>query len=257
MRYKVFLDTSTLIAASILLTTKAIGIEIKDVFYDEATRLMSIVKKNINKRIGVTSFAAEDEAYQVLSSAIERKLNQKISDRAKVFQLLSVAINSCESRLRDVLAVVVREPINPVEAARLLIQIVHVYDGLLTSAKKLPKPAAMLAAAVPRFLNKAEMYEVYKSQDEILNSQLTNLIYNPIEDSDKMILAHAAYLCKLYKEAEGKIEMYLASTDHHFVPIKRDGLVSRQVTDKIEETFRIIADKPGEIFTALKKEYGE
>lgn len=257
MRYKVFLDTSTLIASSIFLTINAIGEKIKDVFYDEASRLMSIVKKNVNKRIGITTYAVEDEAYQVLSKAIERKLNQRISDRAKVFELLSIAVNSCESRLRDILSFVAREPINPVEAARMHIQVATMYNELEQRALLLPKPAAIMTDAAPYFLNKAEIFEIYRSQDEILNAQLTNLIYNPVEDTDTMILAQAAHLCKLYKETEGKITFFLASTDHHFVPVRKRGLESRQVTDAIEERFKIIADRPHEIFLILRDAYGE
>lgn len=257
MKYKVFLDTSTLVASSVLLTTKTIGLDIKDVFYDEAIQLISIIRKHVNKRIGITTSMVEEEAYHVLSSSIERKLSQKISDRVKVFEILSIAVNACESRLRDVLSFVTREPVNPKDSAKLYTQVVIAYEELLKHALNLPKPAYMQAKTVPKFLNKAEMFEMYQTQDECLNAQLTNLIYNPIEDTDKMILAQATYLCKLFKETETKITMFLSSTDHHFVPVRRYGYTSRQVTDKIEEKFDILADKPQKIFLALKQEYGE
>lgn len=259
MKYKVFLDTSTLIAGSIFLTSKTIGLEIKDVFYDEATRLLSLIRKNINKRVGITTSGVEEEAYQVLSSAIERKLKQKINERAKIFALLSVATNACETRLREILAFIVREPVDPRESAKWHVQVAMMYDKLHIIALTLPKPAYMQTDAVPKFLNKAEMFEIYKNQDECLNAQLTNLVYNPVEDSDKIHLAQATYLDRLYKETEkeAKITMCLSSTDHHFVPVRRSPYVSRQVTDEIEKRFGIIADKPHEIFMMLKKVYGE
>lgn len=209
MRYKVFFDTSTLIAGSICLSSEAIGVAIRDVFYEEAMRLISIIKKHVNKRIGITTYGVEDEAYQVMSNAIERKLNQKIDDRVKVFELLSIAVNACESRLKDILSYVVREPVNPEETDRLYIKVSQMYDELHLRALTLPKPAYMQAAMAPRFLNKTELFDIYKTQDECLNAQLTNLIFNEIEPSDKMHLAHATYLCKLYKETEAKITMYL------------------------------------------------
>lgn len=257
MRYKVFLDTSTLIAGSICLTSATIGIDIKDAFYEEATRLISVIKKQVNKRIGITTYSVEDEAYFVLSTAIERKISQKVNDRTQVFELLSIAINACESRLKDILSFVSREPINPVDSARLLVQVRAMYDDLLKQAVLLPKPAAMQANAVPRFLHKSEMYEIYKTQDECLNAQLNNLIYNPVEESDKMHLSNAAYLRRLYKDSGEKITMYLSSTDHHFVPVRKLGYTSNQVTSEIESRFDIIAEKPHEIFVVLKKEYGE
>ena len=246
-----------LIASSIFLTAKTIGEEIKDVFYNESTRLMSIIKNNVNKRVGITTYVVEDEAYEVLNKAIERKLNQRISDRAKVFELLSVAVNACESRLKEMLSFLVREPINPVEAAKMHIEVSLMYNEFESQALNLPKPAAMMTAAAPSFLNKAEIFEIYVSQDEILNSQLTNLIYNPVEDSDKMILSQAAYLCKLYRESEKEILFYFASTDHHFVPVRKWNLESRQVTDAIESKFKILADRPQEIFLVLSKIYGK
>lgn len=253
MKYKVFLDTSTLIAASICLTIEAIGEEIKDIFYDEATRLISIIKKNVNKRIGITTFTVEEEAHNVLDKAVERKLNQRINDRAKVFELLSISVNACDFRLRKVLSYVLREPINPVEAGRAYMSVALMYNNLEEDALKLPKPAAIMTNAAPFFLNKAEIFEIYRTQDEIINAQLTNLIYNPIEDSDKMILAQAVCLCTLYHETEKDVTFYFASTDHHFVPVRRRGLTSRQVTEKIETNYGIIAEKPHEIFLVLDK----
>lgn len=259
MKYKVFLDTSTLIASSILLTSKTIGQEIKDVFYEEASELLSVIRKNVNKRIGITTTVIEEEAYQVLSSAIERKLKQKIPDRVKAFALLSVAVNACETRLREILTFVVRDPVNAKESAKWHIQVCTMYEDLRKTALKLPAPAYFKANAAPKFLNKAEMFEIYQKQDECLNAQLTNLIYNPVEDSDKILLSQAIYLCKLYKETEtgGNITMYLSSTDHHFVPVRRSYYVSGQVTQEIEKCFGVIAERPHEIFTVLRKAYGE
>jgi hypothetical protein len=246
-----------LIAGSVLLTSELIGVDIKDVFYEEAAELISLIRKNINKRIGITTSAVEDEAYQVLSSSIERKLNQKIPNRSKVFELLSVATNACESRLREILLFVVREPINPRESAKWFIAVAEMYNDLEKVALTLPKLAHLRADAIPKFLNKAEMFEIYKNQDECLNAQLTNLIYNPVETSDKIHLSQAIYLCKLYKETETRTTMYLSSTDHHFVPVERLSYVSRQVTHEIEKRFGIIADRPHKIYLVLAKKYGK
>ena len=252
MKYKIFLDTSTLIAGSIFLSSEIIGVEIKDVFYEEAIELISIIKKNVNKRIGITAFGVEDEAYQVMSSAIERKLNQKINNRVKVFEILSIAVNACESRLKDILSFVVREPINPIESAKLYTQVSLMYEELHEQALKLPQPAYLQAGSAPKFLNRFELFDIYRTQNECLHAQLTNLVYDYVENTDKMHLSQAAYLCRVYKESESKIAMYLASTDYHFVPVRRRGYISDQVTRKIEERFGIIADKPSEIIKLLK-----
>lgn len=228
-------------------------------FYEEARELLSVIRKNVNKRIGITTTVVEEEAYQVLSSAIERKLKQKIPDRAKVFALLSVAINVCETRLREILTFVVRDPVNAKESAKWHIQVCGMYDDLRRTALKLPTPAYFKANVAPKFLNKAEMFQIYKNQDECLNAQLTNLIYNPVEDSDKILLSQAIYLCKLYKETEtgGKVTMHLSSTDHHFVPVRRSHYVSDQVTQEIKSRFDVMAERPHEIFMILQKEYGK
>lgn len=97
-------------------------------------------------------------------------------------------------------------------------------------------------------------FDIYRTQDEILNSQLTNLLRKPPDTVDKTILAQAMYLFELYKQTEGKdVTFFIVSTDHHFSPVRKRGLVSRGVTDTIEDLFGIICDWPDQIEQILKR----
>jgi len=254
VRFKVFVETSVLVAASTFMVSKPFSFEIKDPFYDEAMRLVSLLRKHINKQIGITSSFVVDQTYRVLGYVIERMLGEKIEDKAKFYEILSITIDSCEDRLREVLSSLSQLPINPEETDKLYFLVTKMFAEKEKKAAFLPKPAIPMTKAAPRFLSKKELFNMYKNQDEILHFQLTNLLFNPVKDSDKKILARAAYFAKLYKETEGKnIRFFLASTDYHFVPYRREILVSRQVTDNIEEDFfGIICDRPHQIFLELE-----
>lgn len=255
MRFKVFIETSVLVAASTYMVSKPLSFEIKDTFYDESMRLISLLRKHINKQIGITTLYVVDEAYHVLGRVIERMLSERIEDKAKLYEALSITINSCENKLREVLSSLSQLPTNPEETAKLRFLVTEMYAENEKKAAFLPKPAIPMVKIAPRFLSKKELFKIYKKQDEILHFQLTNLLFNPVEDSDKRILAQAAYFAKLHKETEGKnIKYFLASTDYHFVPYRRGMLVSRQVTDNIEEDFfGIVCDRPHQIFLELEK----
>jgi len=243
-----------LIAASTYMVSKPLFLEIKDTFYDEAMRLISVFRKHVNKQIGITTLYVVEEAHHVLNKVVERRLDEVLEDKTGFYEMLSITVDSCQERLRDVLSSLSQLPVNPVETSKQHFLVVKMYEEKIAKALTLPKPAYPMAGVAPKFLSKKGLFRLYKKQDEILHSQLTNLLFNPPEDSDKIILSHAAYLAKLYGETEGKnIKFFLASTDYHFVPYRRGLLVSRQVTDNIEENFfGIICDRPHEIFLELK-----
>ena len=70
----------------------------------------------------------------------------------------------------------------------------------------------------------------------------------PVEDSDKKILAETIYLRNRQIEADSKAKMYLASTDYHFSPLDSEG----HTTDEIRRRFGIICDWPDKIAHSLK-----
>ena len=251
MKFKVLFDTSVLIAASIYKVSEDLSISLKHPFFDQSMNLIGFVKKHINKRIGIVTVTIEEQAYHVLEQAVKTEV-KKITDRTIDFEILSVILNSCEDRLRNILSYLLREPVDPEEVSRNFNKVTEMYEELTKKAKNLPKPAALLTEAVsPKFRKLA--FKIYKTQDEIINSQLTNLLRDPPDNTDKTILAEAIYLFKLYKQTEGKkLTFFIASTDHHFSPVRKKGLESRGVTDAIRDKFGIICDWPYQITQILQ-----
>lgn len=258
MRNKVLLDTCVLVSSSVLISgLEDFGVkEIKHPFFDQSTRLVSLLRKHLTKRLGITTTTIESEAYSVLDKAVITELRKEVMDRRILFEILSIVLNQCEKRLREILSFLIREPIDPVERARRYVVVNNMYARLREFATSLPKPAALMAEAVPKKLRRAiDWFEFYKTQDEILNAQLYNLLYKDVEEEDKIILSEAVYLLNLYKQTEGEVTLFLVSTDHHFSPVRRMRWVieSRRITDEIYANFGIICDWPHEIHQELSK----
>ena len=99
------------------------------------------------------------------------------------------------------------------------------------------------------------MHDVYSQQDRWPYAQLLNLIeYKDIEPNDKRILSEVIYLHRIYISIHGdKLKSYIASTDYHFSPIRKDGRVSEYVSRAIRNKYDIICDWPDEICDLIKK----
>jgi hypothetical protein len=84
--------------------------------------------------------------------------------------------------------------------------------------------------------------------------QLYYLKDNPPGPRDHEILAEAAALYESYA-AEAPTELYMASADcSHFSPATSPaGIVSHQITERIEEAFHVKCDWPDNIGRLLRK----
>ncbi|MEX2705364.1 MAG: hypothetical protein Q6352_008905 [Candidatus Freyrarchaeum guaymaensis] len=253
MRIKVLFDTSVLVAASTFMISEELSIELKHPFFDESMRLIGFIRKHLAKRIGIVTDTIENQAYNVLDQAVRQELKKKTTKREIDFEILSVILNYCENRLKKkILPVLLREPVDPLEVSKNKARVSEMYENLTNKAQSLPKPAKLLTEIVPRGFKKTA-FNIYRTQDEILNSQLTNLLRNPADPIDQTILAEAIYLLNVYKQTEGKnVMFYIASTDYHFSPVRKKRLESREVTDTIKDLFGILCDWPHEIEQELK-----
>lgn len=254
LKHKVLFDTSVLIAASTFVASKELSVNMKHPFFDQSMSLIGFIKKHLTKRIGIVTATVEGQAYHVLEQAIRQELQRKTAERAVDFEIFSMILNYCENRLREILSYMLREPVDSLEVSKNFVRVTNMYENLKDRALNLPKPATLLTEAAPRQLKRLA-FDIYKTQDEIVNSQLTNLLRKPVETTDKTILAEAIYLLNVYKQVEGKnVAFYITSTDHHFSPVRKKGLESRGITDTIKELFGIICDWPRQIEQILKNE---
>lgn len=256
MRHRVLVDTCVLVAASTYSVSEEIGVPIKHQFYDECAGLMAIFERELSKRIGVITVTVENEAFSVLGQVVRGELEKKVADRRRLFEALSFCLNACEDRMARLSAMLLREPVLETECQKHFVTVSRMYADMEDLARETLPPeqvAEALTMAAPRKFRRV-VSQIYRDQEWAAREQLARLITKPVEESDKKILAEAMYLQSVYRETErGGMELLLASTDHHFSPVRWLGLESRPVTDEIKARCGITCDWPGRIAEYIKK----
>lgn len=254
MKYKVLLDTSVLVSASVYYVSRDWNITIKHPFYQQSIELIGFLKRHVAKRIGIITKTIEDQALLVIEDAVKKELKKKDIDRVRDFRIYSAILNSCEMRLNGILSYMLREPIDPDKFRECYARVDDMYEKLVEEAVRMRTKRSVDSwrdRVAKRFQPLAR--EIFRLSERRQNQQLWNLLFNPIKKSDKIILAEAVYLSDLYRRTEGDIQFYLSSTDAHFSPIRfRGGMESKNVTDKIMELFGIICEWPQQITSLLK-----
>jgi len=255
LKYKVLLDTNVLVAASTFNVSQDWKMRVKHPFYEQSRKLVEFLKRNLEKRIGIVTKTIENQAPGALEKAVTIELQKKKIDRAVDFEIFSAIQNACEKRLSDILACLLREPVNEEAVHQNYVVVDKMYEELAAQAVKMyiAKPAKKwVEAAARRFRRIAR--PIYMTQQRKLDWQLFNLIHKPVESSDKRILAEAVYLSMLFNRTETEdVAFYIASTDRHFSPARwAGGIKSTQVTDRIKEKFGIVCDWPHQIEETLR-----
>lgn len=250
---KVFLDTCVLVSASVYASYKDLSIELEHQFYAKTVHLFEIIKKYIDKRIGIITFTIEMQAIAVIANAVASELEEKADKiinsemRDKLFESHAVFFDQCLTHLQENLSVLQREPVSQVERDRYYPDVSLMYNKLQDIAKKLDINE-LINANVTRRYRRAIRYEITE-QYKKKYKQLLNFKSEPVEESDKMILCEAISLLKNYQRTVNpETKMYLASTDYHFSPCKSEG----EVTTCINKEFQIICDWPDEVANYLK-----
>jgi hypothetical protein len=251
---KVFLDTCVLISASVYGSYKDLGIDIKHEFYTKTVPLFDIIKKHIDKRIGIITFTIEIQAVAVIAKVVAGELEEKVEEtsdpelKAKLFESHTVFFDQCLAHLQENLSILQREPVLQTEKDRHYPEVSIMYNSLQDGARNLDINQLINANVTRRYRKtiRHEVYEQYKNRYK----QLLNLKSEPVEESDKGILCEVICLLKIYQQTNPSIRMYLASTDYHFSPCNSEG----EITKKIKEKFQIICDWPDKVATYLKSD---
>lgn len=257
VKNRVLVDSCVLISASVLVSSEDIGLEIKHHFYDECIELVSYFQKNMAKRIGIVTFSIETEATGVLERVIEGELEKKKIRREKDFDLFSRVLNICDNKIRRIISYLQREPIDVIDVSQKLPLVQRMYADLKQEATDLPKTALKRKMLVPRkFRKTVNWFRLFRRQDEMEHSQILNLLRKDVEYEDMRVLAEAYHLRNLYIQNEGKGgNLYIASKDHHFVPVRRKGWTfeGRRITDEIQKRFGVICEHPRAVREQLLK----
>ena len=251
---KVFLDTCVLVSASVYGSYKDLGVELEHQFYAKTVPLFEIIRKYVNKRIGIITFTIELQAVGVIAKAIAGELEEKAEAventelRAKLFESHTVFFDQCLGHLHENLSILQREPVPEIEKERCYPEVSIMYSQLQDQAKQLDIDQ-IINANVAQHYQKTIRYEVY-GQYQKRYKQLLKLKNEPVEESDKRILCEAISLLKLYQQSIPNVRMYLASTDYHFSPSDSEG----EITQQIEKRFQITCDWPDKIAKYLKSD---
>lgn len=257
MKNRVLIDSCVLISASVNVSSNELGLGIRHEFYYECNELIEYLEKNIARRIGIVTSTIENEATGVLDRVVEGELESKKVRREEDFELFSRILNICDGRLRKILSFLQREPVDAIDVSMKLPLIQRMYKELKEKAKTLPQVISERKRLVPkRFKRALDWYKIFKRQEEMENSQSLNLLRKDVEYEDMLILAEAFHLCNLYLQTEvEKGDLYIASKDHHFVPIRRRGWTyeGRGVTDEIKRRFGVICEHPRRVKEQLLK----
>jgi len=251
---KVFLDTCVLVSASVYGSYEDLGVALEHEFYAKTVPLFEIIKKHIDKRIGIITFTIEIQAVAVISKAVAGELEQKIEEtvdpelRAKLFESHTIFFDQCLAHLQENLSILQREPVSQTETDRYYPEVSIMYNSLQEIAKNLDINQIINANVTRRYrkIIRQEVYGQYKKRYK----QLLKLKSEPVEESDKRILSEAISLLKIYQQTNPSIRMYLASTDYHFSPCNSKG----EITEQIKEKFQIICDWPNKVAEYLKSD---
>jgi len=250
MKSRIFIDSCTLLSASVFVSNKDIDEEtpLKHKFYEECKELFTFIQRNLAKRIGIITSTVENEAIGVLDRVIEGELKARGYSRSHDFEIFSRVFNICDIKMRQLIMMLQREPVDSVDVAMRIYSIRNMYEEMKKRAKSLPQVAKAKTKSVPSRLKSVLNWEaLYAWQDRFTHSQILNLLYNPVDDEDLIILAEASHLKTIYNSTEGKNgNLYIASKDRHFVPVRsiRTTYEGREITDEILRRFGIICEHP-------------
>jgi hypothetical protein len=252
---KVFLDTSVLVSASVYGSYQDLGVKLEHEFYAKTVPLFDIIKKYVDKRVGIISFTIETQAIAVIASAVTSALEEKAEkivdpeSRAKLFESHTIFFDQCLAHLQDNLSILQREPVVQSEKSRYYSDVTIMYNDLRNTARNLDIDQIINGNVTPRYRGtiRHEVYEQYKKRYK----QLLKLQNEPVEESDKTILCEAICLLDYYRKTiNPDVKMYLASTDYHFSPCDSEG----EITEQIKKRFQIVCDWPDEIAGYLKSD---
>lgn len=259
MKYKVLLDTNVLISASIYMTVEGsqAPVVFKHRFFDNCMQLLGMLIKHTRKSIGILTATVEDEALATIERAVETEVNKSQLPRETLFKTLSLVLTRCQDRMQELIRSLQRDAVVAKDVDPFYQRVITMYNGFVEEAKEIDVrwDAATKSTTASRPLRSLAR-SIYQNQSKTANRQVLQLRYDRPNDTDKMILAEAAYLRTLYKEREGNVEFYFASSDTHFSPMRATGgggaLDSRSVTDRILDEFGVICDWPLEVAVTLE-----
>jgi hypothetical protein len=255
---KVLVETSALIGASVYWESD--GNVIKDVHFDKCDSLFVCLKSAPD--MGIITKTVENEAKSVLESAVIRTIRQTyffdIRTKIKIMTLQHVISNDCFDRLETLIEECsTRLPVNIAERDKIQENEIEPFlKELVTYTVRYVQPH------LPNFIKGQDARE--ELTDAIVKFlPAKGMVYKGMPaDRDLRIMSEATMFYRKYK---GEEEIFVASTDNHFIPNKvqvgsylsgykkyLDELDST-VRDKLAKKFGFIGEDPLKIADIIRK----
>ncbi|WP_100181936.1 hypothetical protein [Candidatus Nitrosotenuis aquarius] len=264
---KVAIDTNVIVAASIIANVREQNIPIKHQYYDQSRRLFSVFRKRQQDKLGIIVPRVKSEAFLVLSRAVKdvfignNKMN--ISLRRIFFEKAVAIINSCDYKMRALLASVIHVRLPEHEVQRNLKKVDSMakyikhtlYPQYNQKYKRLQqtKDRAKPTDTAPNWKDeqKDEAFYAHYSQVELEFKQIERFMRKYPNAPDQRVLAEVITakdnFCK-----QQNYSFLLASCDSGFFsPYVWRGAESDLVTKEIQTRFNIVCHYPDRIYTLI------
>lgn len=259
---KILVETSALIGASIYWQNE--NYVIKDKHFDRCDALFGSLRNN--PEMGIITKTVENEAKGVLDSAVIRTIRQTyffdIRTKMKIMTLQHVISNECFDRMETIVEECsIRLPVNIAERDKIQsTEIEPFLKEFVTHTVRYVQPH------LPSFIKGQETRE--ELTDVIVKAlPVKGIVYKGMpKERDLRIMSEATIFYRKYNRKE---EIYVASTDQHFIPNKvqvgsflsgykkyLDELDST-VRDKLAERFGFIGEDPLKIVDKIQKQLTE
>lgn len=233
---KVFIETTTLIAASIYWGEG----KYKHKEYDNSKTLIKFFRKNIQNQIGHTSDTVIEQSWRKLEKAIANVLEEsedsefKAKEPTKYFNLLSQIKDNSEDRLKDNIKVLTKMPIDEEKVNEIKSKELVSFFGRIV--KEIKEKAHFNWQGV----------RLHRSTRKMIARTNRPYLKSIPDSADFQIFSEAIFIKRTFFS---KNPYYLASLDTHFSPARKDSFVR----DELDRKFNIKCDWPSEIFKELKK----
>lgn len=255
---KIIVETSVLIGVSVYWQSDSNVI--KDVQFDKCDSLFTCLKAE--PEMGIITKTVENEAKGVLDSAVIKTIRQAyfydIKTKIKIMTLQHVISNDCFNRLETLIEECsTRLPVNIAERDKIQKNEIEPFlKELVTHTVRYLQPH------LPSFIKGQDARE--ELTDVIVQTlPVKGIVYKGMPaERDLRIMSEATMFYRKYNRQE---EVYVASTDKHFIPNKvqvgsylsgymkyLDELDST-VRDKLAEKFGFIGEEPLKIVNIIHK----
>lgn len=258
--YKVLLDASVLVAASIHYTSKDFGL--KHRFYDKCKTLLNYFKNNVDKKIGFYTRSIDITSNRVLSDAIlstikEISQNDSNIDEQRLLEIFSVIHSESLRRLEENKDYLVRETVNEDKISKLMSKVLLFFRVDLKNEIERRNPKLELERVKKIKATSWIMRTVrYTKIDEAkrlfphYGTLRRKFIDSPPGTEDMELLSQAIYFNELFSKQ--KIKFYLISTDYHFVEINKNERINDFVPMFIKEKLRVNCLSPDKFLELVK-----